>query len=1055
MFQFFKTANMKKRLSLIKQCRWYVMPVLLLLHVVLICPPAVLAQATPETVSGTILGPDGKPLSSATVKLKNAAISVKTDEAGKFSIAAAKNSTLVISYVGFVTQEIPVNNRSMIEINLMADDKALGDVVVVGYGTQKKANLTGAVSTVSSKTIENRPVSTLANALQGVTPGLIVTRVTGTPGDEGIGIQIRGATSANGNVNPLLVIDGVTSPGVGLQSLNPNDVESISVLKDAAAASIYGAQAAGGVILVTTKKGRSGKTVFEYSNLFGIDWALNVPERLPSWEEATLSNLARKNAGTTPEYTDQEIQWLKDGTNQYSINPLDTNQYLYYYTGDFTKDILRDRTNMQTHNISARGGNEKLNFFTSFGYYDKQGIFKIGPDQNNRYNIRINLASQLNKYLSMDARLSYTKLDQEAPQRISSGTNSNFHVIYRNSRTRYPIFTPEGRLNSLASNTYATLKEGGYDNYTRGFYDGVFNFKLANFVKGLEFRAVYGTQFHNSGRARFVRTVPLYNRTGIASYLFPTSSYTLRDEEERTSNLQFLGDYDFSLNRKNRFHILAGYQFEDLRETFFETRTSSLVNNDLPSLGLGDDRTKTNAQGVASRAFKSVFGRLNYNFDERFLFEAAVRLDESSQLAPGLRRKLFPAASAGWNLHREQWFEKGLPFFSEFKLRGSWGTLGNAQGLGNYDYLPLLDRGANVVLGTPETRNSYFFQSTVPATDLSWETIETYNGGLDIGLFKNKLQFSGDYYVKYNRNMLTPSQLPGTFGVGTPRKNNGELKSWGWETELRYRDRIGKNLNFSIAVNVSDNQNELNKYAGRKTIPEGLTSLLEGYPLGSYWGFQTAGIFTSADEVTKWAFQDSRTGVGDVKYMDLNGDGRINIGKGTVEDHGDMIFLGTNQPRYTFGFTLNLEWKGIDFTMFLQGVGKRNFMPSRESLIPFQQTFIQGLAIARDYWTPENPNALFPRLYLAGDHNYRTSDRWVLNGRYMRVKNLQLGYTLPQKWMNKVKLSRARIYFSGQDILTVSSLGGFKGYYDPENRNDISADYPFFATAAFGINLTF
>ncbi len=1013
-------------------------------------------QNTTEVISGQVTGTANAVLSGATIKVKNGTATTNTDKEGMFFISAKKTDTLIVSFVGYANKEEPVNGRSNLVVSLVGNDKGLDEVIVVGYGTQRKVNLTGAVSTVSGKALTNRPVSTVANALQGAAPGLVVTRTTGTPGDEGIGIQIRGATSANGNVNPLLVVDGVTTPGVTLQTLNPNDIESISILKDAAAASIYGSQAAGGVILVTTKKGMNGKTIFEFSSLLGMDWALNLPKRLPAWEEGTLSNLARKNAGVAAEFTDEQIQWMKDGSHPYIINPADPNDYLYFDNRDFTKDILRDKTFMQTYNVSARGGNEKLNYYTSVGYYDKQGIFKVGPDKNDRLNIRLNLASQLTKHLSFDTRLSYELLNQDAPRRTSSGTNSNFHKIYRNSQVRIPIFTPEGRLNAQASDSYAIIAEGGYNDYKQRFYDGVFNLRLANFVKGLELRAVYGTQLQNGNREIFNRTINLYNRVGISSILTPNPSYTKRNEDVVNTNLQFLADYNYTFKAKNYFHLLAGYQFEDERNTYFETSTAGLVSNTVPALNLGSaTATRTNADAIFTRAARALFGRFNYSYDNKYLFEATLRMDESSQLAPGLRRKAFPSLSAGWNMQRESWFNKTLPVFSEFKLRGSWGRLGNAQGLGYYDYLALLSNGSSVVFGTPETRGIYFFQNTVPASDLSWETVETFNGGVDVGMFKNKLQLSFDYYVKYNRNMLAPTQLPATFGVGAPRKNNGELKSWGWESELRYRDKIGKDFTYSIAFNLSDNQNKLLSYAGRATVSEGLVSLLEGYPLNSYFGFRTDGYFTSADEVTRWAFQDNRTGMGDVKYQDLDGSGRITTGKGTLADKGDLVFLGTNQPRFTFGFTLNVQWKGFDFTAFIQGVGKRSFRPSNESLIPWQQTFIRGMAIHRDYWTPENPNALFPRLYLQGDHNYRTADKWVLNGQYARLKNLQIGYTFPGKWLTKAKITSARIFFSGQDLLTVSALGGFKGYYDPENRTDISADYPFFGTASLGLNLSF
>lgn len=1007
------------------------------------------------TIKGMVRDPsDQEPLAGVSVVIKGTSQGTTTDGKGNFELSVPdENAILVFSFVGYVSYETIVGNKSRVDVELRVDTKALEEVVVVGYGTQKKENLTGAVSTVSSKEIENRPVSNLAMALQGLSPGLSITRQTGQPGDEGIGIQVRGATSANGNVEPLLIVDGVSSPGISLQALNPNDIESITVLKDAAAAAIYGAQAAGGVILVTSKKGKSGKTIFEFSSIVGTDWALNIPERMPTWEELEYNNMARLNSGAAAAHTAETIAILKEGKITSRINPNDTTRYQYYGNESIINQMLRKNTLMQTHNISARGGTDKLNFLISLGYYDKQGVFKVGPDQNSRYNVRLNLGTQLNKYLSLDSRITYTLQKQEAPSVGTNGNGALLFNLYRYS-SQNPLLTPDGRYNTTSGATvYAVMDAGGYDNRDRNFFDGVFTAKFANLVKGLEVRAIYGAQYRRDDRDIFKRTVQRYYRTAVGDIINTPNSYQLINGMTQNNNLQFLADYDFSIGPKHKFHLLGGYQWEDSRFEEITTGVTNMVSNDLPSLGLGDETTKTNAQRVNAYALQSYFGRFNYNYADRYLFEATLRVDESSRLAPGLRTKTFPSLSAGWNIHRESWFT--IPFVSEFKLRGSWGRLGAASGIGLYDYLALMNRNADLVLGSPEVKSTYFSQTTVPSSQLSWETIETSNGGLDIGLFKNRIQASVDYYVKYNRNMLSALQLPATFGVGTPRINNGELKSWGWEAELKYRDHIGDNFTYSVAMNVSDNQNKLIKFAGRRVISAGTVGTLEGYPINSIWGYQTDGYFQTNDEVKTWAFQDSRTAAGDVKYQDLNGDKKITVGSGSPEDHGDLVYQGTTQPRLLFGFNVSMQWKGFDFTAFLQGVGKRNFVPTRQSLDANIASYYQALAIHRDYWTPDNPNALFPRPYVNATHNYLVADKWILNARYVRLKNIQIGYSLPPSLLSKIKIARARLYFTGQDLLTISGLGKFQGYFDPEQRDGVAADYPFFATAALGLNLTF
>ena len=1008
-----------------------------------------------KKVNGSVQDQKGEGIPGVSITIKGVANrGTTTDGAGKFSLTGVDNKTVLkISSIGFESQEVSVGNQTNLNITLEESSSSLDEVVVVGYGVQKKANMTGAVSTVDSKMIENRPTTSLQSALQGTTPGLIITRTNGQPGNEGLGINIRGATTANGSVDPLIILDGVTVPAVTLQTMNQNDIESISVLKDAAAAAIYGAQAAGGVILITSKKGKEGKVVFDYSGISGIDWAANIPERMTLLQEAEFSNLARKNSGSGPEYSDFDLEQIRNNV-PYLVNPVDTTQYLFYNQEPLSKQVLKDFTNMTMHNLSARGGSEKLNFLISGGYYNKKGLFKLGPDQLSRYNLRVNLGVQLTKKFSLDSRIAYTNELTEQSSRSANGQGL-IYDMYR-LRTRTPFFTPNGQYNGAGSGatTYAHLAEGGYNNLSRNFFDGTFTFKLANLVKGLTLRSVVGTQYRRGDRYIFNRTVPLWGRFAINRYVNQVNSYSVTNDVTKNLNLQFLANYDYKF-KKHTFGALAGYQWEDFRFVSTNAGASNLVSNDLPTLNLGDDKTKTNSEAIATYAFQSIFGRFNYNYDDKYLIEGTLRQDESSKLAADGRIKIFPSVSAGWNLHREKWIAEALPLFSEFKLRGSWGRLGGALGstLGNYDYVNQLSRGSALVLG--DSRTSFIFQGSLPSTSLSWETIETSNGGFDIGLLKNRLQISGDYYVKSNRNMLTPQQLPATIGISTPRKNNGELKSWGWELEAKYRGQIGDNFKYNIGANFSDNQNELVSFSNRVVISRGNNSLIEGYPINTIWGYKTAGYFSTTDEVKAAAFQDNRTGAGDVRYIDQNGDNLITVGKGSKSDYGDLMLLGTTNPRYLFGFNFGFEVKGFDFSAFIQGVGKRSFLAGSESVGPLLVTWKQAMGIHSDYWTPENPNALFPRPFIGATHNFGASDKWTFDGQYARLKNIQIGYTLPSLMTKKIGVSRARVYISGQDILTVSAMGKFGTLFDPESANNADNDYPYFSTASVGLNLSF
>lgn len=1057
---------MKKDLKLKCQPPAILFKYLLVGFLMLIAPA--FAQAQNKTISGVVSDVNKMGIPGVTVLVKGTKASAVTDLDGKYQVkASGENPVLVFSYIGFENKEIAAGDKNQVNTTLKESLSQLNEVVVVGYGTQKKENLTGAVSTVTSKAIQNRPVTSLATALQGTVPGMNITRTSGQPGNENLNIQIRGVTSANGSVNPLLLIDGVATPLFNLQTINPSDVETISVLKDGAAAAIYGAQAAGGVILVTTKKGKEGKTVFEYSTQLAGQKPLYLPQRMSLLDEATMSNLARKNKGVGPEYTPADLDNIKNGV-EYILDPTDPNKYIFYNQKDFTKQIVREQSFIKTHNLSARGGTEKTNYLFSVGYLDQEGMFKVGEDNFSRFNLRMNVGTDLTKYVHLDSNISYAKHDTDSPSIDVNGAGL-LSQLYK-TRLRFPIFTPEGRLNGLAGssgiNAYANLTEGGFNKRTIDDIDGTFQMTIKDLVKGLKFRTIYGRKLRLAESEIFRRTVELWGRTKPVFYLGNPNSYTINpivsseDDQNpgvlRTENFQFLTDYNLTIAENHEFTVLAGYQWEDYRFSTVTSGATNLKSNDVPSLNLGEATTKTNSQTINTYANQSYFGRFNYSYKGKYLVEATIRSDESSRLAPGLRIKMFPSASLGWNISKEEWVSKNAPFISELKPRVSWGQLGNAKGIGYYDYLNMLTTNSNLVLGGSETKTSYFYQSIIPSSDLSWETVETFNYGVDFGFFKNKLTGSFDYYTKENKNMLTPLRLPGTFGVGTPRINNGILQSWGWELVVNYRDKIGSDFNYGIGFNLSDNQNKLVNYAGVSVIGIGTNRLIEGYPLNTIWGYKAApGYINTPEQLAATPVYSTLTGVGDIAYIDQNGDGKINPGKGTAEDHGDLVQLGEDQQRYLFGINANANWKNLDFTILIQGVGKRAFMPNSEMITPFAESWIMPMAIHGDYWTAENQNAAFPRPYLNGYHNYITSDRWVLDAAYARLKNIQLGYSLSKSVLDKAFLSRVRFYLSAENIATVSKFGKFKTTFDPEQKNGIYADYPVFGTVSFGVNLTF
>ncbi len=1007
-----------------------------------------------QIVSGNVTDETSGGLPGVSIVEKGTTNGTVTNENGKFQLEVADSkAVLVFSFVGFMSQEVIVGSRSDISVILKSDEQLLNELVVVGYGTQKKSSLTGAVSTIDSKVLEDRPLTNLASGLQGTSPGLIVTRSTGQPGNEDVNITIRGATTANGSVNPLVILDGVAAPSSVLTSLNPNDIESMSVLKDAAAATIYGAQAAGGVILITTKKGKSGKMKVNFSTQVAANTLINMPKRMSLYNEADFNNVAFVNAGSSKQYSDFDMENIKNNI-PYVVNPKDSTKYLYYNQISPNDLMIKKYSMSQQHNLSLTGGTEKINFFISGGVFDQDGALKLGHNDTKRYNGRMNLGVKVNKYVSIDTRLNYNR--QEINQPGGANLSGDYSIFYEISRLRMrnPQFTPEGRYNADAS-TYAKLESGGSDKTVRNDMEGVFTLKVADFLPGLSMRGVYGIQYRREDEQSFSRTVPLWGRYTVTKYLNPNNAYNLGQYTRKNTNLQYLVDYNKTLAGRHEITFLGGFQYQDFRSEGLYAGASNLISNDLPYLNFGDALTKTNSQAILTYAYQSYFARLNYTFDKKYIVEGTYRVDESSKLAPGLRTKGFLAISGAYNMHEEEWFTNALPQVSELKLRASWGQLGGSLGteFPIYGWANTLNRGTDLVLGN--ARTAYNFQGSIPSTFLSWETITTSNYGFDLGLFNHKLRFTGDYYIKFNRNMSTPQQLPATLGIGAPRKNDGKLKSWGWELEASYRDKIGDKFNYHVSFNISDNQNKLISFSNRQVVAKGLNTLIEGYPLDALFGYKTSGYFTSQDQVDNAAFQNNKTGAGDIVYQDLDGSGRITVGDGVVSNTGDLVYLGTNSPRYLFGLNFGFDYKGFDFTTFFQGVGKRSYMPNVRTLMPLFESWRSPMQIHSDYWTPENQNALYPRPYYGSAHNFEASDKWVLNAAYARLKNIQVGYTLPQTFLKKVKVDRARIFVSGQDILTISKMGVFKTIFDPESKNGVVNDYPFFATMSVGLNLNF
>jgi TonB-linked SusC/RagA family outer membrane protein len=1019
--------------------------------------------AQSRKVEGTVTDGKGFPIEGVSVTVKGSAMGTVTNNLGKFALNAATGSILIFSYTGYTPKEEKVGSASVVNTSLQESTSSLENVVVVGFGTQKKINLSGAVAQVSGKELANRPVPNLTGALQGMVAGLTVFRGSGQPGSEGYGIRLRGFTSANGS-DALVLVDGIEQD---LNLVDPSEVESISVLKDASASAIYGARAAGGVILVTTKQAAVGKTRINLSSNYGINITARQPQRLDSWDEQTLIDEARLNATGAAEFNAEQYEWLRNPNFNYRPNPTQ-DRWEYFDNNNWVKEGMDRINHQQNHSLSVSGGEQKLNYLFSGAYYKRDGVLRYGPDDNNRVNLKLNVNAELNKYLSVKIATGFIN---SRVNENSFGTAQIINRLYR-SRTRQSLYVPAedqtGQIynGDLQINAIDIQKNAGTDIRNYATLTGKLGLQVKNVVKGLTLDVIGWRNQSYYDRQRQSKTINWYGRTtGTVRFSINTPNALLIVKNKAfQQNMTSYFTYNLAL-KKHQFTFMQGGSYEEFRKDELTSTGQNMINNDFFTLNYADPLTRTSENVVETWALGSLMGRFNYNYAGKYFFEASYRYDGSSRLAPENRWQLFPSFSAAWRLSEESFIRNNLPSVNNLKFRASLGQLGNGSPLGLYPYIPLLNSGLrttnNIVFNNQRTQ--YIFQSVLASPDVTWETVQQFNVGLDLGLLKNRLTVTADYYIKNNKNMLASLNLPNLIGVGTPSFNVGELKSWGTELDVKWKDKAGRNLEYRIGFNIADNQNKLIKYDGKKSLvstitnqPGGVVELLEGYPLNSVWGYKTDGYIQNTADLNAYKAKFTtpyftNLAPGDIKYLDLNGDGIISAGEATPDKPGDLVYLGTTNARYSYGFDLGLNWKGFDLSVFFQGTLQRKFIISEETLSPILGTADMPWTIHMDRWTPNNPDAFFPRMYQTSAHNFRPSDRWAQNGNYLRLKNVQIGYTVPTKKFKAVR--SIQVYVSGQDLWESTKV---LSVFDPEVGNNVSATtYPFYRTVSFGLNVGF
>lgn len=958
-------------------------------------------------VEGRVTDNQGNGLANINVELKGSSIGSITNDQGNFSLRIPedrKNGTLIFSSAGFMRQEFSLGDQKPIAITLLTEMREMNEVVVIGYGTQRRISVTGSVDVVGKKTIEGRPVANLSQALQGVSPNLIIQQRNFEPG-QGVNLNIRGLGTLGDNT-PLVVIDGILGGDINL--INPNDIESISILKDAGSAAIYGSRAANGVILITTKKGsKNQRPKVNYSGMYGIQSPRVTYDPVHAWENAYYKNESLVNSGLTPAFTPTQIQ-----------------QFAERGDGDWRVDGLVENASQQSHNVTISGGSAASTYLLSVGLLDQKNNF-IGDYGYKRYNVRLNQTNEIGRF-KLSTILSYVKV-MNTDHSFNSGT-----LIVDASRVPLYYSFQDSNGNYLTNpvsaqfNPRAILEKGGFRKYNNDEIFGNFSAEYP-ITNDLKIRGVFGGT---------VRSNHLFARRFQLNFI-PGGVYgddrEVGDENYKSlfTNLQLIAEYDKTI-RDHYIKVLVGGANESFKgETNRVVKTLTDPNLGIPTTGtiVNPGASINSNQGTTETSINSVFGRASYSFKDKYFAEFNFRYDGSSKFAKDSRWGFFPSASAAWIVSEEAFMDSWRERFGSFKLRASYGILGN-QNVNAYQYQTTFFNYTNAYGFNNVAVGGAGF--TLGNPDLTWEKAATFNVGVDATFLDNKLEVSLDYFNKTTSDILyTRRDVPQLFGAGFPDYNVAEVKNKGWEIRASY-NWPGKVVSQVISVNLADNLNEL------VSLTSGATEQVErkeefelvrrvGQPITVYQGYMRNGYFQNLEDINKAPrFVGSTVVPGDIKFVDRNGDGII--------DDKDKFILGNPFPRYTFGFTYSLSAKGFDLVLFVQGVGKRDAMIRGEQVEPFHFGYGGTMySHQTDYWTPSNPDAKYPRLAEAGSasntNNYRTgSDLYLFDASYVRLKNVQLGYTVPAKITQRAHIQKLRVYLTGQNLLTLSNLH----FLDPE-----------------------
>ena len=1000
-----------------------------------------------KSVSGTVKDSNGDPLIGATVRVKGSSTGTVTDIDGNYTLDVPAGADLEISYIGFVDQQIRVSNKANYNIILKENANNLEEIVVIGYGAVKKKDLTGAVAAVKGEELVNKRTTMLSNALQGTLSGVTVSRSSSAPGSGASSIRVRGITTI-GESSPLVIVDGVEG---SLDYVNANDVESISVLKDAAAASIYGSKAAAGVILVTTKRGNdTGKLDLKYNAEFGSE----IPTKQPSMVGVTryleMNNELMYNDNPTGGFfqvytADQTKNWV-------NYNQSDPNNYPIT---DWKEMMLKSSAPRMTHTLTVSGGNKAVKSIASLSYDEVDGLYEGRGFQ--RYMFRSNNDFKINDKLNV-------ALDVNIRHAKSKTKNYDPFNDMRKMPAIYPATWNDGRIASGKSgaNPYGLLTDGGksVSHSTQIAGKGQITFKP---IKDLSLSAVI-SPFINYQKQKAFRLAAWYTLPDdpetIGGYLDAGSLYaTNKLTENRNDNWhvtsQLLANYMHNFGAHD-VTLMGGFENYYMKTESLTAGRDQYELTNYPYLNIGSEDFQTNSGSGSKYTSNSFFGRLIYSYAKRYLLQANVRHDGSSRFAKNYRWGTFPSFSAGWVVSEEPFMQRAaLPWLSFLKLRASWGKLGNERiGSNYYPYIALMSFGNSLFYNADGsvTSSKTARPSVLAVEDISWETTTSTDLGVDANFFDNRLHLTFDYYWKKTTDMLLAIEIPYSMGYSNPNTNAGKMSTHGYDIDLTWQDKIG-DFRYSISVNFSDYLSKIDYLNNADIISSGKIKRA-GVLFNEHYGYICEGIYQTSDDVNNSAKTSSTVTVGDLKYRDISGpDGTPD---GNISPEYDRVPLGNSLPRYLYGGNISASWKGVDFSMAFQGVGKQNAYLSTVQVQPLRDNYGNIPAILENkYWSPfntdaQNANAIYPRLSnVSKSNNYATSDFWIFNGSYFRLKNITLSYTLPQAWTNAIGINKTRLYVSGSDLFCISK---FPDGWDPEMG---STSYPITTSLIFGVQVNF